>query len=738
MPIRRKLATGQRKTGLRGLLPALVPIAAVAAVTALTTASPALASARPGGPAAGAAASGSVQRALTAAYAAYRHIPVRDIAGIQSGTLHVTTRTLAGHRWATADFLPALTDPQRVLDGFQDGAGAVVFTNIYGDIYGDGQQDIYGDSWRVRQTVGMHPLSCPGVLPASVRLAWHLTSTARCATSASPPGAQRPVPAAIKPAAVSTSTIVSVAERNDNHGDTPASDDFSFDCDPYSTLVHAGGPTSGCGTDSTFNVQDENEEWCADFAKYVWEQGGVTADLGTLTASAATFYKWGQEQGESMPVDSTSPQLGDAVVFYPADDALDGDFADHVGIIVGVNSDGTVNLVDGDFGGSGVDIKVEEDNDVSLASWSAGVWKHTEKWVFVSPGQQSTVPGQTATLQSSSTVTFGSQMQVFGRGTGGNVYSDVYSTSTAKWSGWQDIGGDLSNDPTAIQYGAQMQVFGRTSSGATDQDVWSESTGKWSGWVSLGGTLAADPVAIEYNTSQYGDQVELYGITSGGGAWSDVWTPSTGKWSGWYSLGGTNLTGTPSVAVYGSQMEVFARDTSGATWSDVYTPATGKWSGFQNLGGSIASDPAALEYQTSQHGNQMEVYGVTSGGGVWSDVWTPSTGKWSGWITEGNENFAGNVSIVQYGTQMQIFGRSTAGTTYSDVYTPSEGKWSGWQNLGGTLSSNVSAIEYDSPTNGDQMELYGRASGGATWSDVWTPENGAWSGWYSLGGNLVN
>jgi hypothetical protein len=63
-----------------------------------------------------------------------------------------------------------------------------------------------------------------------------------------------------------------------------------------------------------------------------------------------------------------------------------GGWADHVGIVAGVNSNGTVDLVNGDFGGDGVPITVEQDNSISIASWASQVWNSGEKWIFVSPG----------------------------------------------------------------------------------------------------------------------------------------------------------------------------------------------------------------------------------------------------------------------------------------------------------------------------------------------------------------
>ena len=66
-----------------------------------------------------------------------------------------------------------------------------------------------------------------------------------------------------------------------------------------------------------FRVEDENEAWCSDFAKWVWQRAGVTADVNTLNAGSASFYDWGLDQGETMPVDGGTPAAGDAIVFFP-------------------------------------------------------------------------------------------------------------------------------------------------------------------------------------------------------------------------------------------------------------------------------------------------------------------------------------------------------------------------------------------------------------------------------------
>jgi len=179
-----------------------------------------------------------------------------------------------------------------------------------------------------------------------------------------------------------------VAESQVGVGDTPVSRSFSGpDCDPYTTLVGQRPGSARCGVDSRFKVRDQNEFWCSDFAKWVWTRARAGSGLGTLNPAAASFYTWAREHGQRPRFGSHAPAVGDAVVFYPPWAPVpDSRYADHVGIVVGVNAGGTVNLVNGDFGGGGIPITVEQDNNISLASWASQVWNRGEKWIFVSPG----------------------------------------------------------------------------------------------------------------------------------------------------------------------------------------------------------------------------------------------------------------------------------------------------------------------------------------------------------------
>jgi PKD repeat protein len=194
-------------------------------------------------------------------------------------------------------------------------------------------------------------------------------------------------------------SIASVALSQVGVSDTPAATSFrGVDCDPYSTLVGAQSPNAdGCGRDARFGIANQNETWCADFAKWVWQQAGVTTDMNTLNAQSASFYDWGLRQRETMPVDGGTPAAGDAVVFYPPGAVERGTLADHVGIVTAVHPGGTVDLVNGDFLGA-TNIGVEHDTGIRLTSWASRIWRPGEQWVLVRPpaGRQRAVPAITA------------------------------------------------------------------------------------------------------------------------------------------------------------------------------------------------------------------------------------------------------------------------------------------------------------------------------------------------------
>lgn len=109
-----------------------------------------------------------------------------------------------------------------------------------------------------------------------------------------------------------------------------------------------------------------SEEWCADFAAWVWQKAGVPLVYqyinGDLNSSAASFYEWGALKGTWHPLGSGYvPEPGDVAVYGLNTATL---YASHVAIVVGYTpgQQGPVAVNgDGDLTGfSVVEVRADE------------------------------------------------------------------------------------------------------------------------------------------------------------------------------------------------------------------------------------------------------------------------------------------------------------------------------------------------------------------------------------------
>ena len=407
-------------TGLALVLMAAAP--ASAATQSATGSTPS-----PTASAATAAEANTVQAALTRAFEGGRHVPGSAVGGVRAGTLH--TGTADGKQWAIASFVPAKSASQEVAASFQDGGSAGVFTQSDG-------------SWRLVST-GLY--GCATGLPAALKPAFGITSPSLCTASASSEAAAAKSALAALPASARTAasnaakapaathaaanpaelgqTIAAIALSQVGVSVNPVVPNFNtVDCDPYSTMVAGfSADSDGCGFNSAFNVENQNETWCADFNKWVWQQAGVTADMNTLNAGAVSFDAWAVQQGQTPQLDTGTPQAGDSVLFYSP-----GNFpgyADHVGVISSVSSDGTIDMVNGDFSANPA-VHVEYDTGITnLSAFAASVEGPGEEWALVTPPTAAQQPNPTGQLSAPAVAVDGSTGQFHASGSvpGGTI-----------------------------------------------------------------------------------------------------------------------------------------------------------------------------------------------------------------------------------------------------------------------------------------------------------------------------
>jgi hypothetical protein len=128
------------------------------------------------------------------------------------------------------------------------------------------------------------------------------------------------------------SRIVAIANREQGNGEKPAGSDCNF----YTTALHTGS-TAGCSVANYTRAED----WCADFAKWVWMQAG--ADVANLNAAAISFQssRGGWHSGAAL----SGLQVGDVVGWNFGGSTGD----DHVSVVVAINGN-TISAMDGNWG----------------------------------------------------------------------------------------------------------------------------------------------------------------------------------------------------------------------------------------------------------------------------------------------------------------------------------------------------------------------------------------------------
>jgi hypothetical protein len=156
--------------------------------------------------------------------------------------------------------------------------------------------------------------------------------------------------------------IVSVAEGQLGYRTVPP-DSY---CNKFS--AHWGTGTASCGPGL------RSEEWCADFAAWVWQQAGAEVTYhfatGDLNSSSYSFYLWGVDHATWHPAGGGyAPRPGDVAV-YGLDTATMS--AAHVAVVTGYTAgDRGPDVVNGDGDRTGFSV-VEAGTDQYQADTHGG------------------------------------------------------------------------------------------------------------------------------------------------------------------------------------------------------------------------------------------------------------------------------------------------------------------------------------------------------------------------------
>lgn len=147
-------------------------------------------------------------------------------------------------------------------------------------------------------------------------------------------------------------------------------------CNRYSAYWHSGAAVCGVGLSS--------EQWCADFAEWVWNKAGVRFNYGfyegEMNSGSFSMYQWGTEDHRWHGVGSRYvPEPGD-VAIYGLDVAEST--AQHVAIVTSFTpGQRGPNVVNGDGSRTGFSVV-----EVGIDQWKADVHSDGARLSgFVSP-----------------------------------------------------------------------------------------------------------------------------------------------------------------------------------------------------------------------------------------------------------------------------------------------------------------------------------------------------------------
>jgi hypothetical protein len=156
--------------------------------------------------------------------------------------------------------------------------------------------------------------------------------------------------------------VVALAEGADQNNAAVVETPPGSNCNPY-TAYFGRGSSVGCAPGTSA------EEWCSDFAQWVWTAAGIPTT--GIDGWSYSFVTWGQAHaGAWQPGDDNNPQAGDAVIWGD----LSSTYGVHVGIVVGV-SQGMIDVVSGNAGPP-----IDAQGDVD-AVWDSGYFDPTTSTV---------------------------------------------------------------------------------------------------------------------------------------------------------------------------------------------------------------------------------------------------------------------------------------------------------------------------------------------------------------------
>jgi hypothetical protein len=205
----------------------------------------------------------------------------------------------------------------------------------------------------------------------------------------------------------------------------------------------------------------------------------------------------------------------------------------------------------------------------------------------------------------------------------------------------------------------------------------------------------------------------------------------------WYEVPGAGVTNGsgPSVALFNNNLHLFVTGGGDLVFRNVYSGTSGTWSGWSEVPGggrTGGSGPAAVVYRGSLYlfmlgPTGLIYYNQSAQGTIWSG-WNEVPGAGVG--TDGLA--AAVLSPIVRPDELELSVRGTDGRAY--VNTLAKETWSGWSEVpgGGIITAGPGATGFG------YSYLYARGVGGGVFINTHAADTGVWSGWTELPGGAYS
>jgi CHAP domain len=408
------------------------------------------------------------------------------------------------------------------------------------------------------------------------------------------------------------------------------------------------------------------EFWCADFAKWVWAQAGVT-DVAGLNPAARSFYDYGVANHTF----THTPAVGDAVVFSNSGPTTD---IHHVAIVSEVLPGNKIVTISGDWGGeAGSEAHFASTSHVirNTPAYPATIGSFPslmQKFIigFVAPIGGLTYEGASAVWTSDDTMT------LVARGQDNGIYYRDVSNAGLSWGSFRPIGGDIAYAPSIVRRpDGTLDVFAVGTNGALYQTWRSPGSATWHPLVNLGGKLTSAP-----SESWNGAVLTLVARGNDGRPWVRTYQ---GSWGAFRPLN-AQIVGAPRLVIRpNGWTDIFATGTNGDLYQMTKTGST--WpASMAPQGGIITASPAVA---WAHDGRTLTLAARGANGALYTRIYTAAS-SWQPYQIQNGSIIAAPEITRRPDGSWDIF---AVGTNHALYWTHSaEGvHWSALTNEGGYI-----------------------------------------------------